>query len=57
MHECPICGRSFPQDPVYDFIGAVARPSDVARQVIAYHTLRRDFEREGCEVVGVTHRR
>jgi len=42
-----------PKDPLYGFGGAAARPSDVARRVIAYHTVRREVERE-CVAVDTT---
>ena len=54
--RCPTCGREIQGDPFYDAIGAVPRPDDAARQVVAYHTLRRRFDETGCGVLGLEHR-
>jgi hypothetical protein len=53
---CVICGREIHGDPFYEAIGAVARTADVARQVVAYHTLRRRFDEVGCRALGLEHR-
>lgn len=56
--RCPVCGRTFDGDPVYDFINAVPYPENVSRQATAYHTLRKRFiEGEGCAALGMTHER
>ena len=54
--RCPNCGREINGDPFYDAVGAVPRPADVARQVVAYHTLRRRFDETGCGALGLEHR-
>jgi hypothetical protein len=53
--RCHVCGRAFDSDPVYVHIGAVSHPENVAHQVVAYHSLRRRFETEGCPAVGMQH--
>ena len=54
--RCVVCGREIHGDPFYELIGAVPRPDNVARQVVAYHSLRRRFEDTGCEALGIEHR-
>jgi hypothetical protein len=54
--RCVACGREIHGDPFYELIGAVPRPDNVARQVVAYHSLRRRFEDTGCEALGIEHR-
>jgi hypothetical protein len=54
--RCATCGREIQGDPFYEAIGAVPRPDDVSRQVVAYHTLRRRFDEMGCGALGLEHR-
>jgi hypothetical protein len=53
--RCPVCGRTFESDPIYDYVGAVPRPSNIAKQVTAYHATRLRFEDQGCQAVGLEH--
>lgn len=54
--RCPVCDRVFDADPIYAYVEAQAQPSSVARQVVAYHTVRLRFETDGCEAIGLEHR-
>jgi hypothetical protein len=54
--RCSTCGREIRGDPFYEAVGAVPRPGDVSRQVVAYHTLRRRFDETGCAALGLEHR-
>lgn len=55
MTRCPICGRGFDEDPIYVLIGAEPKAPDVARQVVAYHSMRRRFDEIGCLALGQAH--
>jgi len=53
--RCPVCGRTFESDPIYDYVGALPRPSNIGKQVTVYHTTRLRFEDEGCQAVELQH--
>jgi hypothetical protein len=53
--RCDICGRGFGADPIYPYVQALPEPSSVARQVVAYHSVRLRFQEEGCPAVGMSH--
>jgi hypothetical protein len=55
VRRCPICQRGFDEDPIYELIGAEPKPRNVARQVIAYHSMRRRFDEIGCQALGRAH--
>ncbi len=49
---CPVCGREFSGDPVYDYVGA--QPS--GDYVIPYWRVRHEWDSTGCYAVGEMHR-